>query len=55
MAPTAPIDEQAEFLRSPYGQSKVQAERDLFDLADERFSPVFLRNATAYGFSARLR
>jgi nucleoside-diphosphate-sugar epimerase len=52
----APIDEHAEFLPvTPYGQSKVQAERDLFDLADERFSPVFLRNATAYGYSARLR
>jgi nucleoside-diphosphate-sugar epimerase len=52
----APIDESAEFLPvTPYGQSKVQAERDLVDLADEGFSPVFLRNATAYGYSARLR
>ena len=52
----APIDESAEFLPvTPYGQSKVQAEHDLRALADGGFSPVFLRNATAYGFSARLR
>ncbi len=52
----APIDESAAFLPvTPYGESKVFAERDLTELADERFSPVFLRNATAYGFSPRLR
>jgi len=38
-----------------YGQSKVLVERDVSRLADERFTPVLLRNATAYGFSARLR
>jgi nucleoside-diphosphate-sugar epimerase len=38
-----------------YGQSKVLVEKEVSQLADQRFSPVFLRNATAYGFSARLR
>src|SRR5215472_18026469 len=38
-----------------YGQSKVLVEKEVSQLAGQRFSPVFLRNATAYGFSARLR
>jgi len=38
-----------------YAQSKVMAERDIAALADGNFSPVFMRNATAYGVSPRLR
>lgn len=40
---------------TPYGESKVLVEKEVSQLADEHFTPVFLRNATAYGFSARLR
>jgi nucleoside-diphosphate-sugar epimerase len=40
---------------TPYGISKVRVEQDVAKMADDDFSPVFLRNATAFGVSPRLR
>lgn len=46
-APLAPL--------TAYAESKVRAEEALRELADDSFSPIFMRNATAFGVSPRLR
>jgi nucleoside-diphosphate-sugar epimerase len=50
------LDETAAFFpQTPYGESKVRVEQEVSKLASADFSPVYLRNATAYGVSRRLR
>ncbi|MEI9941312.1 MAG: SDR family oxidoreductase [Pseudomonadota bacterium] len=53
---TGYLDENAAFNPvTPYGESKIRVEQELDSLADDSFSPTYLRNATAYGVSRRLR
>ena len=40
---------------SVYAESKIEAEKGISELASESFTPAFLRNATAYGYSPMLR
>jgi len=50
------LDESAQFRPvTPYGRSKVDVELAVNPLADENFSPIFLRASTAYGMSPRIR
>jgi nucleoside-diphosphate-sugar epimerase len=50
------LDETAAFHpQTAYGESKVRVEQEVSKIADDTFTPVYLRNATAYGVSRRLR
>jgi nucleoside-diphosphate-sugar epimerase len=50
------LDEEAALRPlTPYAESKVRAEEGLWDLGDESFVPISMRNATVYGASPRLR
>ncbi len=50
------LDENAAFNPvTAYGESKVRVEQEVSKMADANFTPVYLRNATAYGVSRRLR
>src|SRR5215831_6852450 len=50
------LDETAAFYPvTAYGESKVKTEIDVSHLADDKFTPCYMRNATAYGVSRRLR
>jgi len=51
-----PVDETAAFGPiTPYGESKIRVEQEVSPLADDDFSPTYLRNTTAYGWSPQLR
>jgi nucleoside-diphosphate-sugar epimerase len=52
----AMLDERAAFNPvTAYGRTKVMVEEEVAPLADDRFSPTYMRNATAYGYSPSLR
>ncbi len=55
-SPSDILTEEARFNPvTPYAKSKVMVEEDVAKLADDTFSPTYMRNATVYGLSPRLR
>ena len=55
-SPDDVLNEVASFAPvTPYAESKVRVEADVAHLADDTFSPTFMRNATVYGVSPKLR
>jgi len=53
---TKALTEKADFNPvTAYAKSKVKSEKDIYPLSDNNFSVTFLRNATAYGISPKLR
>ncbi len=55
-SPDDVLTEEASFAPvTPYAKSKVMVEGDVAKLASDEFSPVYMRNATVYGVSPRLR
>lgn len=53
---TLDLDEKAKLNPiTAYAHSKIDTEKAVSKLADEHFTPAFLRNATAYGYSPMLR
>ena len=51
----AKTEESATDPQTAYAKCKLMVERDVQPLTDDRFSPTFLRNATAFGASPRIR
>lgn len=50
------VDETAAFAPvTAYAESKIKVEQEVAPLADDDFSPTYLRNTTAYGWSPQLR
>ena len=51
-----PVDETAAFAPvTAYAESKIKVEHEVAPLADDSFSPTYMRNTTAYGWSPQLR
>ncbi len=53
---SVPLNETAQTVPlTPYARTKIESEAELSALADDHFSPIYMRNATCYGASPRLR